>query len=361
MFEEKSTIDNQTIPFNGDIVSGDCGLTFDSTKKVLIASRHLRNDSKSIQLELRYDNYTVPDGKEHNKKSKKHIRSNSCDVKIVRSNSREYDNEYKLKKASAVASHQHSRNNSRDLNETEFRQKLTHTRNNSRDDHSSNIKFILNYLNTSKLAEPISRTAAKKHSRNHSYDQIYMPNNIKIDHEFNKKFKKNLSRKNSKDYDNINILKNNTNNKDYLDNKFTAIRKNSKDLNDDSNLFDVKYQHHQNHTRTNSKDLNLNKNNNLSSAAATASSATGTLIAPVLLDETMLVSANSVLRHRRTSSKDLGRVPVPDTGKHIRNSSQHKIQIDDPSEYLLLRRNSQEPAHCSSTIVETSSIDLVDK
>lgn len=51
----------------------------------------------------------------------------------------------------AVASKGHSRNNSRDL---EFRAKLTHSRQNSTDRHNTNIKYILNYLNTPKLIVP---------------------------------------------------------------------------------------------------------------------------------------------------------------------------------------------------------------
>lgn len=55
VFEEKAHIDNQNAPYVADLMAGDCGLNanFDSNKKVLYASRHLRNDSKGIQLELR--------------------------------------------------------------------------------------------------------------------------------------------------------------------------------------------------------------------------------------------------------------------------------------------------------------------
>lgn len=154
-------------------------LTYENSKKILIASRHLRNDSRTIQLEQRYELIDNP-----TTKSKQHYRSSSCDVKITRTGSR---NEHDRKPQQAVG---HSRTNSRDLCGHDFRQKLTHSRNNSSDHHNSNIKFILNYLNSPKVIVPTNAT--KKHSRNHSYDQIYMPHNIKIDHEFQKKFKKNL-------------------------------------------------------------------------------------------------------------------------------------------------------------------------
>lgn len=296
MFEEKAIAENQA--FNGEIMLGDCGLNmnYDPNKKILIASRHLRNDSKTIQLELRYDN-SITDKQQDFKKSKKHYRSSSCDVKIIRSNSREYDHDYKLKKHMINNNSTHSRNNSRDLNEPDFRQKLTHSRNNSKDDHhNSNIKYILNYLNASN-PRTSSSSAAKKHSRNHSYDQIYMPNNIKIDQELNKKFNKNFSRKNSKDYD-VNMLKNCNSSaakSEYLDSKFLS-RKNSKDYNSSEDnvvisgtaagivtstvLLDTK------HSRTNSKDLNF-------------------LSAALIEDPN-----GSVLRHRRTSSKDLNRNSV---------------------------------------------------
>lgn len=306
MFEEKHHPDIQAVSVTGDVL-GDCGLNlnFDSNnKRVLIASRHLRNDSKSIQLELRYDICgDKPD--QHHKISKKHIRSNSCDVKIVRSNSREYDNDHKAKRHAP----NHSRNNSRDM-ELEFRQKLTHTRNNSKDDPNSNIKFILNYLNTTGKSNETSKST-KKHSRNHSYDQIYMPNNIKIDQELHNKFNKNVSRKNSRDHD-INIIKN-INAKDQVDCKFIK-RNNSKTMLSDD---DTKFQH----SRTNSKDLNLK----------------------MVIDEP---SNNSVLRHRRTSSRDLSRIASSstDSAKHVRNSSQHKIQIEQELEsaQFLLRRSSQD-------------------
>lgn len=55
VFEEKGILDNQAVPFNGEVISEEYtpNINTDSNKRVIIASRHLRNDSKSIQLEYR--------------------------------------------------------------------------------------------------------------------------------------------------------------------------------------------------------------------------------------------------------------------------------------------------------------------
>lgn len=57
VFMEKGVIDNQTTAFANDIIPDESALdvpTYDiNNKKVLIASRHTRNDSKGIQLEFR--------------------------------------------------------------------------------------------------------------------------------------------------------------------------------------------------------------------------------------------------------------------------------------------------------------------
>lgn len=341
-------------------MSGDCGmnvLNYDTNnKKILVASRHLRNDSKTIQLELRYDNTAtaqIPDG--YAKKSKRHYRSSSCDVKIIRSNSRDYDAEGRLKKHIVVASsnNSHTRNNSRDLNEPDFRTKLTHTRNNSKD---TNIKFILNYLN----ATNPRASASRKHSRNHSYDQIYMPSNIKIDQELHKKFSKGRKNSSSHDYD-VNVLQQpNTTataaqlssaKVEYMDGKFGAVvRKNSKDCLDTSEVdsiglvIDSIYHH----SRSNSKDLNYLKT----------------------MDDTP--GGNSVLRHRRTSSKDLNRsvtaVTVMDSGRHTRTGSSHLIDhadlplVTEPAvavaAQFLLRRDS-DVVMCSGLAID--STDYIDE
>lgn len=54
---EKGVIENQATSYANDAVPDECALDVPSydiqNKKVLIASRHSRNDSKGIQLELR--------------------------------------------------------------------------------------------------------------------------------------------------------------------------------------------------------------------------------------------------------------------------------------------------------------------
>ena len=54
---EKGVIDNQTTAYANDTIPDECSLdvpTYDiNNKKILIASRHTRNDSKGIQLEFR--------------------------------------------------------------------------------------------------------------------------------------------------------------------------------------------------------------------------------------------------------------------------------------------------------------------
>lgn len=51
LFEEKDHHDNQDVPFNGEVISEE--ELSNSNQKVIVASRHLRNESKTIQLEYR--------------------------------------------------------------------------------------------------------------------------------------------------------------------------------------------------------------------------------------------------------------------------------------------------------------------
>lgn len=57
VFMEKGIIENQSSSYANDVLSDECSLEvppYDiNNKKVLIASRHMRNDSKGIQLEFR--------------------------------------------------------------------------------------------------------------------------------------------------------------------------------------------------------------------------------------------------------------------------------------------------------------------
>lgn len=88
MFEEKHHTDNQNNKLTVDVL-GDCGLNLNydtNNKRILIASRHLRNDSKTIQLELRYDNYADKTEQHREISRKHHIRSNSFPVSKYLSN-----------------------------------------------------------------------------------------------------------------------------------------------------------------------------------------------------------------------------------------------------------------------------------
>uniref|UniRef100_A0A1B0D282 Major facilitator superfamily (MFS) profile domain-containing protein n=1 Tax=Phlebotomus papatasi TaxID=29031 RepID=A0A1B0D282_PHLPP len=238
--------------------AGDREASDPANKKVLIASRHIRNDSRSIQLEMLYDQ------KEEGKMPRKtHKRSSSCDC---RTNSKEYENEVKGRKVRKS----HSRNSSKDYDQ-EFRQKLTHFRNNFKEDALVNIKNAL---------------SARGHRRNNSYDY----KNV------NKMFN---CRKNSKEvnFSDVNLLRVMANAAVVEGGKFVA----EEDL---LPSYEVKYTH----SRTNSKDYN----------------------------DTMLKPEGTNLRHRRLSSKDLKGIVVTashgiltgDSAGHRRNSSQHKIQID---------------------------------
>lgn len=246
-------------------------------------------------------------------KKRKHIRSASCDVKIGRSNSREYDADYRNRR---VQNHRsHSRNTSRDLGfESRDRQQPTHARTNSRDQ----IKYILNCLKPEGMLTLPPPVPSHRHSRNHSYDQIYsMPNNIKIDQELYNKFNKNRQKATATSSGvgaPATVIENDLRKATAMDIPGTSSIGASTNASS--------------HSRNNSKDLN--KSSFLVS----------------LVDD----AANSILRHRRTNSKDLNRmnVPstsnvVPDDGKlntitsqqqpsqsqHRRNVSQTKIEFPE--------------------------------
>lgn len=164
------------------------GVHSDGQKRILVATRHTRNDSRGIQLEMKYgsDGETpapvLAAGKLPFKKS--HIRSSSCDVKFMR----DFDsNESKFLK---IPKKCHSRTSSRDM-EQEFRKRFSnsqHSRNNS--DHL-NIKCIINYLKSGPKNGMLNEEASmggssgggsatgsrRGHSRNHSYDRIYTASN----------------------------------------------------------------------------------------------------------------------------------------------------------------------------------------
>ncbi|XP_039434561.1 solute carrier organic anion transporter family member 5A1 [Culex pipiens pallens] len=332
LFEEKANLEGQAVPFNGECISGD-SIVDTNSKRVLIASRHLRNDSKSIQLEYRYDDDTV---RHQYQRPRKHIRSNSCDIKIQRSNSatnRESDfHDWKLKRFMR----HHTRNNSRDLDQEHCcrqQQQLQQQQSggsqlgrwialHNNEQPTSNIKYILNHLKNnnvdghSKLnySNSCSNGAGcggikkKRHTRNYSYGQefSFLPNNviIRLDNDIANKFLANnggasTSRKSSFSHD-VNLLKN----VNKLNNCSTGVvigggvAKNTNDLNEE---LESKYakgsSHSYGHSRNNSKDLNLL---NLQEEESTASGSGILGGIKALIDD-----SNSILRHRRTNSKDL--------------------------------------------------------
>lgn len=275
----------------------------------MIATRHLRNDSRTIQLE--YDIRKLPP-------YKKHVRSSSCDVKIMRSNSSNWQNDSKrIPKG-------HARNHSQGV-ESEFRRKLTHSRNNSRDDQSLNIKCIINYLKNNPY-RPSTSVAKRPKRRNHSYDQIYLQNNL-VDNEVNKRYIKNHEAfKNGSNTDILTVK--NINTKDAADN---LLKKTTND-----------------ETPITIPTININ-NTNVNPKDPTP-----------LTDIPSTSNSNNILRHRRTSSKDANKVILDSVG-HRRNSSQHKIEVDsDPvmieSIQLLPHNQLRAPAIDDESLCESSII-----
>lgn len=277
-------------------------------------------------------------------KSKKHFRSASCDVKMIRSFAKDHNTNpapdvcetSKFKNLRKL--HTHSRNNSSDLN-SEFRHKLVaHSNSCSRDDANFGIRFIQNQLKPQEDEEDEDELTTgcghfvRKHSRNHSYDQIYMPNNIRFDPEFFR------SHNNHHHHHTNNFhYSNNKKNVNLLKNVVESKLKNSNETNEASS---------RGHSRNNSKDLNIK-------VSLTNSNTNNTVPTTTLTTETAL----SILRHRRTNSKDLNHiatsgkidhpiasnassvaaaVAINTTNKKLsQSSSNQKIQIDDDRSDLI--------------------------
>lgn len=231
--------------------------------------------------------------------------------------------------------HTHSRNNSSDLN-TEFRHKLVaHSNSCSRDDPNFSIRFIQNQLKPQEDEEDEDELTTgcghfvRKHSRNHSYDQIYMPNNIRFDPEF---FRGHHHHHNNKK--NVNLLKNVVE---------CGKLKNSNECSEAAAVA-AATAGSRGHSRNNSKDLNIKAaTGNSGVGVAAASAAISTPSAALSNNEATL----SILRHRRTNSKDLNTASTTNDAiagtttassnlrKHSRNSSHQKIQIDDDRSGLI--------------------------
>ncbi|XP_030557469.1 solute carrier organic anion transporter family member 5A1 [Drosophila novamexicana] len=298
--------------------------------------RHSRNDSRTLQLEYCYDKCgnvlpAVNACLAPQTKSKKHFRSASCDVKMIKSFAKDHnvassaadaagDKYRNLKKLQS-----HTRNHSTDLNPHDVRHKTL------RDDPTLPIRYIQNQLRPQDCAEEDDDDElttgcghfVKKHSRNHSYDQIYMPNNIRFDADF----LRHPHSHHSNPKKNVNVLKN------VVSDASKVKNSNETEASSGSRC----------HSRNNSKDLN-------SQAALAEPSSSGL----------------SILRHRRTSSKDLNysvlasgtsnsTIEAPTTGaaqsralqqqqqqQHTRNLSHHKIQIDDDRNELITDNDDDE-------------------
>ncbi|KAH8263213.1 hypothetical protein KR044_005953, partial [Drosophila immigrans] len=332
LFEEKLSSSEPNTGFVGG--NGDLIIPTDIL-------RHSRNDSRTMQLEYCYDKcgQVVPVASTCHvpqTKSKKHFRSASCDVKMIRSFAKDHnvsggvpsaavadaaagDKYRNLKKFQA-----HTRNHSTDLNPKDARHKTL------RDDPTLPIRYIQNQLRPQDCAEEDDDDElttgcghfVKKHSRNHSYDQIYMPNNIRFDADF-LRHPHHPHSHHSNAKKNVNLLKNVVSSSSSCGD---AKLKNSNETEAAAAAAAVAGGSRC-HSRNNSKDLN-------SQLALAEPAATGL----------------SILRHRRTNSKDLNYSILPETSvattdtqasqsshnsNHTRNASHHKIQIDDDRNELI--------------------------
>uniref|UniRef100_A0AAG5DHK4 Kazal-like domain-containing protein n=1 Tax=Anopheles atroparvus TaxID=41427 RepID=A0AAG5DHK4_ANOAO len=378
LFEEKSTLDdNAVIPFNGECISGDA--LAENNKRILIASRHQRNDSKTIQLEYRYDDggahqpYRLPPpAAAAAAAARKHYRSNSCDIKIQRSNSatnREVDgHDWKLKRFMR----HHTRNNSHDYNNDHQRHGGTSSasgghlgrwialQHNNNAEHpplpsgggASNIRYILNHLKPGSGTGPehvklgyssscsggagVGGQKKKRHTRNYSYGQefSFLPNNviIRLDNDIANKFLSSTgcasvgggvggsSRKSSFSHDVAVVLKNNASVVGGGVVVGGAAKLNNMKLNQHSSDLteELECKYGKGHSRNNSRDLNLlnlapanltgagvggpSNVSNLEQACERPLVGSGGILGGI---KSLIEDSNSILRHRRTNSKDL--------------------------------------------------------
>ncbi|XP_053672236.1 solute carrier organic anion transporter family member 4C1 [Anopheles nili] len=359
LFEEKAAMDENTaVPFNGECISGDA--LAENNKRILIAGRHQRNDSKTIQLEYRYDDgsqpYRLPPPAAA---TRKHFRSNSCDIKIQRSNSatnREVDfHDWKLKRFMR----HHTRNNSHDYNNDLHRHQqqfggggtsssssghlgrwiALQQQHNTADQQqpasltsggASNIRYILNHLKPGSNSGPehvklgYSSSCSgggggpmkkKRHTRNYSYGQefSFLPNNviIRLDNDIANKFLSSTgasltgggsSRKSSFSHD-VGVLKNNNVGVTGCGVVAGAKLTNMKHSSDLTEELESKYG--KGHSRTSSRDLNLL---NLAPGSLTGAPGLPEQVQPGSIlggIKSLIEDSNSILRHRRTNSKDL--------------------------------------------------------
>lgn len=284
----------------------------------MVATRHLRTDSRTIQLE--HNRYDAVDayGPSFVRPRNKHFRSNSCDIKIGRSNSRESD----INPAYRRFMRGHSRNNSHDIDQD---QRTTNRTLQQQQPQHYNIRYILNQLKTNNataeqnLMNLKNNFKNRRHMRNHSYGQefSFLPNNtiVRLNNDAANQFLQSTcgssqpistghsfrshSRKNSKDFHHNIDLKSNVTKERMLLSKNASVEMNE-ELEQKESPSESKQ-----HSRNNSKDLSKI---NLASVATSLKS--------------LITSHGDVgegIRHRRTNSKDLQK-PIA-AAEHKRTAS----------------------------------------
>lgn len=235
----------------------------------------------------------------------KHFRSNSCDIKITRSNSnsKDTDVDYRLRKFRKS----HSRNNSKDYEFLNNQMNQSSTANSAQGPSvNSNIKYIVNHFKNTNLNSSFNLNNnfknRRRHIRNHSYGQefSFLPNNaiIRLDNDLANKFLLSTSGNNSKHHS----------------------RKNSYDSYNAANVVDInllaKKLNNQKYLENN-EDLLLNEeefDEEATTPVTTLPSSTDSVPDPIPItttNATILITNDSVLRHRRTNSKDLQQSEMP--------------------------------------------------
>lgn len=232
----------------------------------------------------------------------KHTRSSSCDVKITRSNSNNSDVDNRLRKLKAT----HTRTSSRDY---EFLNNQLNAANNQ--NVNTNIRYIVNHLK-----KPMTNLNSnfnlnrnfkdrRRHMRNYSYGQefSFLPNNaiIRLDNDLANNFLLSTSGQNSRH----------------------ASRKNSYDP---TNIVDINLLSKKLNNQKISNDLLLNEEEFDEEPSATQEAEPKPA---VVLNPTVAAIAeeDTILRHRRTNSKDLNQPEATKTNNE--NQPDDLIKIDN--------------------------------
>lgn len=231
----------------------------------------------------------------------KHARSSSCDVKITRSNSNNSDVDNRLRKLKMT----HTRTNSRDY---EFLNNQLNAANNQ--NVNTNIRYIVNHLK-----KPMTNLNSnfnlnrnfkdrRRHMRNYSYGQefSFLPNNaiIRLDNDLANNFLLSTSGQSSRH----------------------ASRKNSYDP---SNIVDVNLLSKKLNNQKLNNDLLLNEEEFDEEASTTHEVEQNTVVVNPAV--AVIVEEDTILRHRRTNSKDLNQPEA--TKNNNENQPDDLIKIDN--------------------------------